>query len=109
MMRENTSLINHIRLRCKQKCWYGGEKNNTARIREEGRRYETIVAPDGKEVVIDRDPDDNPLKSDFAYPAATENQRLATEDLLGFPLPPLLRTLYQQLANGGFGPGYGLI
>ena len=103
------ALFNSILLRCQQKHWYGGEKNNTAHFREEGRRYETIVAPNGKEVVIDRDPEDNPLKSNFAYPPATEEQLLATEDLLGFPLPPLLRELYKQLANGGFGPGYGLI
>jgi SMI1/KNR4 family protein SUKH-1 len=30
------------------------------------------------------------------------------ETRLGFPLPPLLKALYQQIANGGFGPGYGL-
>lgn len=29
--------------------------------------------------------------------------------ILGFPLPPLLRALYTQLANGGFGPMYGLL
>jgi hypothetical protein len=27
---------------------------------------------------------------------------------LGFPLPPLLRELYTQVGNGGFGPGYGI-
>jgi len=27
---------------------------------------------------------------------------------LGFPLPPLLRELYLQIGDGGFGPGYGL-
>jgi hypothetical protein len=27
---------------------------------------------------------------------------------LGFPIPPLLRRLYQEVGNGGFGPGYGL-
>src|SRR5215471_5816555 len=30
------------------------------------------------------------------------------ERLLGFPLPPLLKTLYTEIGNGGFGPGYGL-
>jgi len=28
---------------------------------------------------------------------------------MGFPYPPLLRTLYLRLANGGFGPAYGLV
>ncbi|TSD87110.1 SMI1/KNR4 family protein [Mycobacterium sp. KBS0706] len=31
------------------------------------------------------------------------------ERQLGFPLPPLLKRIYSELANGGFGPGYGLI
>jgi hypothetical protein len=30
------------------------------------------------------------------------------ERRLGFALPPLLRTLYTEIGNGGFGPGYGL-
>lgn len=29
--------------------------------------------------------------------------------LLGFALPPLLQLLYSNIANGGFGPGYGII
>lgn len=35
----------------------------------------------------------------------TEAQLQAAEALLGFSLPPLLRALYTQVANGGFGPG----
>lgn len=31
------------------------------------------------------------------------------ERLVGFPLPRLLRRLYLELGNGGFGPGYGLL
>lgn len=30
------------------------------------------------------------------------------EELLGRPLPPLLRRCYLELGDGGFGPGYGL-
>jgi hypothetical protein len=30
------------------------------------------------------------------------------EHKMGFELPPFLRTLYLEIANGGFGPGYGL-
>ncbi|HEY0755295.1 MAG TPA: SMI1/KNR4 family protein [Ktedonobacteraceae bacterium] len=44
----------------------------------------------------------------FAFPPATEEQIEETERLLGFPLYPFLRELYTQIANGGFGPGYGL-
>ncbi len=42
------------------------------------------------------------------YPPATEEQLRASEQALGFLLPPLLRTLYAQVANGGFGPDYGI-
>lgn len=42
------------------------------------------------------------------FPVATQHDVLAAENALGFPLPPLLRRLYLELANGGFGPGYGL-
>jgi hypothetical protein len=31
------------------------------------------------------------------------------ERRLGFPLPPLLKRIYSEIGNGGFGPGYGLI
>ena len=33
---------------------------------------------------------------------------LAAEDRLGFAFPPLLTRLWAEVANGGFGPGYGL-
>jgi len=50
----------------------------------------------------------NPMR-DFPYPPATDDQIALTEQELGFALPPLLRALYQQLGNGGFGPGNGVI
>ena len=31
------------------------------------------------------------------------------ERRLGFPFPPLMKRLYAEIGNGGFGPGYGLI
>jgi hypothetical protein len=30
------------------------------------------------------------------------------ETIIGFPLPTLLRRIYLEVGNGGFGPGYGL-
>jgi hypothetical protein len=39
----------------------------------------------------------------FTYPPATEEQVQATEAQLGFSLPPLLRLLYREVANGGNG------
>jgi hypothetical protein len=49
----------------------------------------------------------------FGPPSLPPRASLATwaraESALGFALPPLLRELYTSIANGGFGPGYGLI
>jgi hypothetical protein len=38
----------------------------------------------------------------LAFPPATAEQLRMTEELLGISLPPLLCTLYTQIANGGF-------
>ncbi len=43
------------------------------------------------------------------YERATPEQIAAAEAALGFGLPPLYRQLLTEVANGGFGPGYGLI
>jgi hypothetical protein len=39
------------------------------------------------------------------YPPASPQLVEQTEQELGFALPPLLRRLYTEVANGGFGPG----
>lgn len=39
----------------------------------------------------------------FSCPPATEEQLQVTEEQLGYPLPPLLRMLYKDVANGGNG------
>ncbi|WP_201390004.1 SMI1/KNR4 family protein [Ktedonobacter sp. SOSP1-85] len=54
-------------------------------------------------------PEDGEQEPIFAFLPATEQQVRETEQQLGFPLPPLLRLLYTQIANGGFGPGFGII
>lgn len=41
-------------------------------------------------------------------PPVSAEQLARVEELLGFDLPALLRSLYLQIGNGGFGPGYGL-
>jgi hypothetical protein len=45
----------------------------------------------------------------IAYLPTTEEQLRATEETLGFPLPPLLRALYAEIANGGVGPVEGIM
>jgi hypothetical protein len=49
-------------------------------------------------------PVDRPLPAQ-----ASEDQLAAAEGRLGFALPPLLRRLYGEVANGGFGPGPGIL
>ncbi|MBD2540945.1 SMI1/KNR4 family protein [Coleofasciculus sp. FACHB-SPT36] len=44
-----------------------------------------------------------------AHSPALPQHIVATEELLGFQLPDLLREMYLKVGNGGFGPGYGLI
>ncbi len=44
-----------------------------------------------------------------ARPPATLEMVTAAEERLGFRLPDLLRQLYVEVGNGGYGPGYGLI
>jgi len=53
-------------------------------------------------------PLDSPERTGFVYPKATPAQVTSSERMLGFALPPVLRELYQELANGGFGPVAGL-
>ena len=40
---------------------------------------------------------------------ARSSELSADEESLGFRLPPLLKRIYTEIGNGGFGPGYGLI
>jgi len=50
--------------------------------------------------------DERPLFLPKPAPAAVIAD---AERKLGFKLPDLLRTLYEEIANGGFGPSYGII
>jgi hypothetical protein len=51
---------------------------------------------------------DHPRNHSFAFSPASEKQVRATEARLGFTLPFVLKALYMNIANGGFGPGAGL-
>ncbi|MFE5298394.1 SMI1/KNR4 family protein [Streptomyces sp. NPDC056632] len=42
-------------------------------------------------------------------PVATAEEVAETEAILGFALPPLLASLYREVANGGYGPDYQLL
>jgi hypothetical protein len=45
----------------------------------------------------------------LVQPPATPEMIAATEARLGRPLHPFLKRVYAEVANGGFGPGYGLL
>jgi hypothetical protein len=50
----------------------------------------------------------HPQRFGFATFPLTEAQLQTIEARVDHALPPFFRLLYSQLANGGFGPGYGL-
>jgi hypothetical protein len=43
------------------------------------------------------------------FPPTSTAKMDAAEAALGFPIPPIIRRLYTEVANGRFGPGYGLV
>lgn len=54
---------------------------------------------------------EKPIYEWFPYPVGqlvTEREMAYAEDKIGFRFPRLLRALYLEIGNGGFGPGYGL-
>jgi len=99
----HAALFERIREKCRQQHWYGPDDENINWVEE---RYDPTTDRDGS--LRARLDARVPQKRGFKYPPATEEQLLATEAALGFPLPPFLRALYAQVANGGFGFGYGL-
>lgn len=83
--------------RCERQQWYGPDGGAWG--------YRGYFDSDGKLHAREIRHD---YRKGFEFPPATEEQLRATEQALGFPLPPLLRALYAQVANGGFGPDYGI-
>ena len=49
------------------------------------------------------------LKADGKYRPLSEEQMVTAEFELGFKLPDVLRRIYTEVANGGFGQSYGLL
>ena len=90
---DDPSFFDRIRAHCQQKQWYGPDiyQNHTTFNRH----------PLGPWIRHD-------LRTSFFPPATAEQLRLS-EEALGFPYPSTLRNLYLRLANGGFGPAYGLV
>ena len=70
------------------------------------RSVDEIVALVRSRQVGFHGPDESPLS---CPPLAQKDALTNEERRLGFQLPPLLKRLYCEVCNGGFGPGYGLI
>lgn len=69
--------------------------NLIARIRERVRDPERFI-------------DDDPGTGDFPYLPTSQDAIESAEQKIGFRIPELLRRLYTEVANGGFGPVYGI-
>src|SRR5258708_32382840 len=90
------SLCERIKEHCRQKQWYGPDTPLPVKgdeYYEDGAFHLQVPLHDPR--------------SGFAFPPATEEQLYRTEEVMGFSHPPLLRALYLQVANGGFGSGGG--
>ena len=79
------------------KCAERGEFGRVSAL----RRMDAIIA-----LVRGRLPDG---PSSLCAPLAREDALASDERRLGFRLPLLMKRLYREIGNGGFGPGYGLI
>ena len=88
-----TALLERIREHCQQQKWYGPDIYRNQRVLN-GSPYGPWIRHN--------------FQNHF-FPPAPEEQLRLSEEAMGFPYPPLLRTLYLRLANGGFGPAYGLV
>lgn len=97
------ALFRAIRQKCENNQWFGPDVLNPNALevvlatQPRLRQYHpSIIAPDDS------------ARFGFVHSPASQEQLQTTEDCLGFTLPPLLRTLYMEIANGGFGPAGGL-
>ena len=107
------TLFERIRAKCANRNWYGPDADYDHIHR---CLQSTSTAPyywydrARKEYILHSlaDIDTLPVSQRFEYPVVTDKLLLQTEQVLKFSLPPVLRALYTQLANGGFGPGHGI-
>jgi len=97
------TLFDSIRAKCQQRRWFGTDYDDP-------HQYDGILEHDPHFDVqsIRIAPLEDPRYTRFAYPPASEELVERSENELGFVLPPLLRALYLEVANGGFGPVSGI-
>lgn len=96
-------LLQAIRDKCQQNRWYGPDCLSP-------RPYDNAleIDPNFDRATLEMFDPQDPNNFGFVFSPASDAELVATEEKLGFALPPLLRTLYAKLANGGFGPQGGI-
>jgi hypothetical protein len=62
-----------------------------------------------REILERKITDQDKMQKPKIYTTTSISNLAADEEHFGFQLPPLLKVLYCEIGNGGFGPGYGLI
>jgi hypothetical protein len=100
---DELALLERVRAHCREKRWFAGDYAPEYRVafyNADGRAYLnddlTYAAT-------------SLAQQDFLQAPVTEQVLQETEHRLGRALPTILRTVYTTVANGGFGPGYGLV
>lgn len=88
---DETIICYRIIEKCRRQHWYGPDM--CAPWGLQGRETDLLQMP---------------IAWTFADAPLTEEQLQSAERRLGFALPSLLWAIYTRVANGGFGPGYGL-
>lgn len=115
MDEKHARLFERIRDKCKQRQWYGPDEDNPMAILKQVQSVDEFYVhawydQNDQQHLIDKNTDIHnlPIPQNFLFAPATETQLQVAEQTLGFVLPALLRELYANVANGGFGPAYGI-
>src|SRR5262245_61548203 len=105
MASDISDLCQCILQRCRERQWYGADVEYRW-LTWPGVRRVTRYEASGTPFDVIREL--QPHKDRFARAPASAEQAAQTERVLGCRLPTALTAVYLQVANGGFGPGYGL-
>lgn len=101
MAADFAELCERIRQHCQQRGWYGPDSEYDSWIAYREGRYH---GSGGHMWTVA-----NPPVEGFTLAPATSEQIVHTEQVVGRELSAALKAIYLSLANGGFGPGYGLV
>jgi hypothetical protein len=97
------ALLEHIRARCRERRWFAGDHAPEYRVAFYDAAGRAHLNEDMTYAAT------HAAQQGFLHAPVTEEALQETERRLGHELPTILRTVYTTVANGGFGPGYGLL